>query len=118
MSKTNLQRQEEPASASSSDRSEFGCYRLQPCPACSSRQVLLQIVETGFITNREEEDYLNSKDGQQEIAKCVTDAVKNYTSWLEKTSGQNSNTQNNPVPSPANTDAFLNMIETKEKNGF
>ena len=76
------------------------------------------LVETGFITNREEEDYLNSKDGQQEIAKCVTDAVKNYTGWLEKTSGQNSNTQNNPVPSPANTDAFLNMIETKEKNGF
>src|SRR5258708_16197910 len=35
------------------------------------------LVETGFITNREEEDYLNSKNGQEDIAKCVTDAVKN-----------------------------------------
>jgi N-acetylmuramoyl-L-alanine amidase len=36
------------------------------------------LVETGYITNREEEDYLNSKDGQHEIAKCITDAVRNY----------------------------------------
>ncbi len=40
------------------------------------------LVETGFLTNPEEEDYLNSKEGQQEIAKCVTEAVKNYVSWI------------------------------------
>jgi N-acetylmuramoyl-L-alanine amidase len=72
------------------------------------------LVETGFITSHEEEDYLNSKDGQQEIAKCVTNAVGNYISWLEKQQSQNSNTQNSK-PSPAkDTRAFLDMIETKE----
>ncbi|HEY0434213.1 MAG TPA: N-acetylmuramoyl-L-alanine amidase, partial [Chitinophagaceae bacterium] len=33
------------------------------------------LVETGFLTNPEEEDYLNSKAGQQEIALCITNAV-------------------------------------------
>jgi N-acetylmuramoyl-L-alanine amidase len=42
------------------------------------------LVETGYITNREEEDYLNSKRGQQETADCIVRAVKNYLSYLEK----------------------------------
>jgi N-acetylmuramoyl-L-alanine amidase len=42
------------------------------------------LVETGFITNPEEEAYLNSESGQQEIAVCITNAVKNYVGWLEK----------------------------------
>ena len=48
------------------------------------------LVETGFLTNPEEEDYLNSKGGQQEIASCITQAVKNYIDWLEKNKIQNS----------------------------
>ncbi len=42
------------------------------------------LVETGFITNRQEEDYLNSQQGQQEISNCITKAVQNYTDWLSK----------------------------------
>lgn len=42
------------------------------------------LVETGFITNPQEETYLNSQDGQDEIASCITKAVHNYVSWLEK----------------------------------
>jgi N-acetylmuramoyl-L-alanine amidase len=42
------------------------------------------LVETGYITNKAEEDYLNSKSGQLEIARCVKDAVRNYVQWLEK----------------------------------
>lgn len=79
------------------------------------------LVETGFITNREEEDYLNSKDGQYEIAKCVTEAVKNYISWLEKQQlPLNSNTQNNKnkPDDVKDSKAFLEMIEEKEKKGF
>jgi len=79
------------------------------------------LVETGFITNREEEDYLNSKEGQLEISKCVTAAVKNYIDWLEKQQQPlNSNTQNTNSASNAVKDsrAFLNMIETKENNSF
>jgi len=74
------------------------------------------LVETGYITNRDEEDYLNSKDGQQEIAKCVTDAVKNYVGWLEtQQQSLNSNTQNKKQVPAKDTKAFLEMVETKEK---
>src|SRR6476661_871181 len=79
------------------------------------------LVETGFITNREEEDYLNSKEGQQEISKCVTDAVKNYIDWLEKQQQpSNSNTHNNNDTPDAVKDsrAFLDMIDEKENNSF
>lgn len=76
------------------------------------------LVETGFLTNREEEDYLNSREGQDEIAKCITQAVRNYIDWLEKSNMQSSNTQNNEPASSNDTRAFLNMIETNEKNGF
>jgi len=79
------------------------------------------LVETGFITNQEEEDYLNSKEGQQEISKCVTDAVKNYIDWLQKQQQPlNSNTQNNNSAADAVKDsrAFLEMIKRKENNSF
>lgn len=42
------------------------------------------LVETGFITNPQEEAYLNSQSGQQEISDCITKAVHNYNEWLEK----------------------------------
>jgi N-acetylmuramoyl-L-alanine amidase len=77
------------------------------------------LVETGFLTNPEEEDYLNSKGGQQEIAKCITDAVKNYIGWLELHQQlQNSNTQNSGAVSLKSSEAFLDMVERKEKESF
>ncbi len=42
------------------------------------------LVELGFISNPEEEDYLNSKDGQEEMAGCIYRAVKRYKEQLEK----------------------------------
>ncbi len=40
------------------------------------------LVELGFISNPEEENYLNSADGQNEMAHCIARAVKNIkTSW-------------------------------------
>lgn len=41
------------------------------------------LVETGFISNPEEEDYLNSDDGQNEIVHCVVQALKRYRYSLE-----------------------------------
>jgi N-acetylmuramoyl-L-alanine amidase len=73
------------------------------------------LVETGYITNREEEDYLNSENGQQEIAECVTNALRNYISWLEKNQTQVSGT----VPNKFNTQksyAFLKNIEEQERH--
>lgn len=74
------------------------------------------LVETGYITNRSEEDYLNSKEGQQEIAQCLTNALKNYISWIEK--------QQVPTHSQAlvnqlmNTDtkSFLEAVEHNERH--
>ncbi|HVZ58117.1 MAG TPA: N-acetylmuramoyl-L-alanine amidase [Chitinophagaceae bacterium] len=54
------------------------------------------LVETGYITNREEEDYLNSENGQQEIAQCVTNAVKAYIAWLQKNQMNGTNGGDSP----------------------
>ena len=40
------------------------------------------LVETGFITNRKEGDYLNSERGKEEISKSILDAVLDYRSSL------------------------------------
>jgi N-acetylmuramoyl-L-alanine amidase len=42
------------------------------------------LVELGFISNPEEEEYLNSKDGQEEMAQCIYRAVRRYKDQLEK----------------------------------
>ena len=47
------------------------------------------LVETGYITNPEEEDYLNSVDGQQEICNAITQAVAHYKTALETNSFRN-----------------------------
>ena len=40
------------------------------------------LVETGFITNRSEGDYLNSKRGKEEISSSISEAILNYKSNL------------------------------------
>jgi len=74
------------------------------------------LVETGYITNREEEDYLNSASGQQEIAFCITDALKNYIGWLEKYQTPGNSQTQVQVAAPANTHAFLQAVEAHEKS--
>jgi N-acetylmuramoyl-L-alanine amidase len=78
------------------------------------------LVETGFITNPEDEKYLNSDAGQTEISECITRAVKTYISWIEKQQVDNGaeNTNNNQKNQQRlqNTEAFLRMVEQKEKS--
>jgi N-acetylmuramoyl-L-alanine amidase len=45
------------------------------------------LVETGFICNYEEEDYMNSEKGQNEIAYAMMRAVLRYKQLLETGSG-------------------------------
>jgi N-acetylmuramoyl-L-alanine amidase len=77
------------------------------------------LVETGFITNPQEEEYLNSDTGQSEIAQCINDALKNYKAWLEKKqTAVGDNTQNGqPNKAPANSGnyGFLQAVEQQEK---
>ena len=42
------------------------------------------LVETGFISNPEEEDYLNSEEGQKEICEVLVRSLKRYKYSLEK----------------------------------
>jgi len=75
------------------------------------------LVETGYITNPDDEAYLNSEDGQQEIAGCVTDAVGNYISWIETQQsgyGYSAPAATNNQ-SAADNKNFLDMIEAKER---
>jgi N-acetylmuramoyl-L-alanine amidase len=53
-------------------RNEKGIWVLQ---ATAMPSIL---VETGYITHRAEEDYLNSKKGQEEMALSIVNAVKQY----------------------------------------
>ena len=68
------------------------------------------LCETGFITNREEEKYLNSTDGQNEIAQSIFDGFMSYKSDVESgniqtgnssqpdsSSNQNQETNNSPI---------------------
>ncbi len=59
-------------------RNEKGIWVLQ---ATAMPSVL---VELGFISNPDEEEYLNSASGQQETAQCIYKAVKRYKEDLER----------------------------------
>jgi N-acetylmuramoyl-L-alanine amidase len=76
------------------------------------------LVETGFITNPQEEEYLNSEAGQLEIAQCITIALKNYVNWIEKKQ-TNTNTstkfKSQPAKAAVDTRSFLEAVEHKEK---
>ena len=41
------------------------------------------LIETGFINNPEDEAYLNSDKGQQELAESITQAVLRYKAQME-----------------------------------
>lgn len=47
------------------------------------------LIETGFINNPEDERYLNSEKGQQELAELITKAVQRYRDQLESPKAKN-----------------------------
>ncbi|MGN6400584.1 MAG: N-acetylmuramoyl-L-alanine amidase family protein [Flavisolibacter sp.] len=74
------------------------------------------LVETGFITNPQEEEYLNSESGQTEIAQCITNALKNYVDWLQKKQTSPNSVTSFNSSNTKNAHAFLEAVENKEKN--
>lgn len=60
------------------------------------------LIETGFLTNRNEEKYLASEVGQNEVATSVYDAVLNYKNKMEKEVNslfnEENKTNNTPLP--------------------
>lgn len=59
------------------------------------------LVELGFISNPEEENYLNSADGQNEMAHCIARAVKKYKDELERTHKAAGGAAARPAEAPA-----------------
>ena len=59
------------------------------------------LIETGFLSNKEEEEYLNSEDGQDEIVRNIVAALKQYKDKMEgghTGSGDPSGTSGSIVP--------------------
>ena len=78
-------------------RNEKGIWVLQ---ATGMPSVL---VETGFITDKDEEEYLNSEKGQNEIVDNLTSALANYIASKEKAPASNGG--KSPDTKSAQTDA-------------
>jgi N-acetylmuramoyl-L-alanine amidase len=53
------------------------------------------LIETGFITNYDDERYLNSEKGQQELAEAITRAVKRYKEEIENSKNGGAGTSSN-----------------------
>lgn len=71
------------------------------------------LVETGFISNPEEEDYLNSPEGQLELSECIVKGLKNYISWLDQR--QQGATVESVPAATEKTLSFLKEIEGHDK---
>ena len=73
------------------------------------------LVETGFINTPEDEQYINSEKGQQELAESITKAVKRYKAQVE---GLNNNMPAPPVvlndKKPANPAAVYETRTIKD----
>ena len=61
------------------------------------------LIETGFINNPEDERYINSEKGQQELAEAITKAVKRYKAQIESANNTNKpvTTANDKKPTDA-----------------
>jgi N-acetylmuramoyl-L-alanine amidase len=79
-------------------RTTLGVYQrdkgIQVLQATGMPSVL---VETGYLTNKEEEEYLNSDKGQNEVVSNIVDALKRYKQQMEGT--KNSSTSSSPSDS-------------------
>ncbi len=64
-------------------RNEKGIWVLQ---ATNMPAVL---IETGFITNKDEEDYLNSEKGQEEMSQAIATAVIKFKKMIDSSRGGN-----------------------------
>ena len=74
------------------------------------------LVEVGFLTNKKEGQYLNSKKGQQEMATTITKAILNYRDQLAASVSSAAIDQNAPPEIDSTTTVFEEKKETSPAN--
>lgn len=79
------------------------------------------LVELGFMSNRDEENYMNSASGQNELARCIYDAFCAYKSDIDRkqgrTSGRTATAPNRTVEQQASADTPKQASNTEKKSG-
>ena len=74
------------------------------------------LIETGFITNPDEEDYLNSETGQTEIARSIANAVVKYKAQIDNPQSIRADSPRvTPAPQPRAEDPALKQSALFEK---
>ena len=74
------------AEVDKTDRQALGLYQRQKgIWVLQATNMPAILIETGFITNHDDERYLNSDKGQQELAECIARAVKKYKEDIDHT---------------------------------
>ncbi len=68
------------------------------------------LIETGFINNPEDERYINSESGQQELAEAITKAVRRYKQQVENANPITSASGNNGTKVAEPTAAYEKRI--------
>ncbi len=56
------------------------------------------LVELGFISNKEEEIYINSPEGQEELVQNLTNALRSYVTYMDKQPSSNTTGKNPSNP--------------------
>ena len=76
------------------------------------------LIETGFISNPDEEAYLNSEQGQTELTECIVRAIKKYMTFLSEKQTVEFKQAYQPLFLPNRTEsalAFLKNVDQKEQ---
>lgn len=75
------------------------------------------LIETGFLTNENEEKYLNSKKGQDQLASSISNAFKEYKQTLESNSyvNQKEKDEQNKLATAAKNSSSNKEIKKKNK---
>jgi N-acetylmuramoyl-L-alanine amidase len=75
------------------------------------------LVELGFISNKDEEKYLNNNDNQVKLATAIFNGIKEYKHELDKKSGNsNSEELKTEVTEPVEVTQPKKELEAKEEN--
>ncbi|MFT4016838.1 MAG: N-acetylmuramoyl-L-alanine amidase [Agriterribacter sp.] len=92
-------------------RNEKGIWVLQ---ATNMPAVL---IETGFITNKEEEDFLNSEEGQEQMSAAIVRAVVNFKKLLDSSRGGAGTDNASANPAPVKTKNTVTAASATKSSG-